>query len=171
MMGQQSVQQEVISRSQLEGYVPADHFLRQLDTVLPFDTCPDPSLITLWNRQASQNHRVSAELQGIAAGRAGLPVRGTGILVGGTLGGGGMIVSLLETGEVHSDGGIAPGTPDRISGGVFILQGTDVDVVRNFGAVTTYGANHMVLDKLGTRGAVARAWQGDLLRSQRHWLR
>ena len=60
-----------------------------------------------------------------------------------------MSVSVIETGEIHSDGGIAPGTPDQISGGVFILQGTDVDEVRNLGAVTTYGPNDMVHDNWG----------------------
>ena len=108
-----------------------------------------PGAFTLWNRQAAPNQQVSAELRGIAAGRAGRPVRGTGILVGGTLDGGGMTLSLLETGEVHSDGGIAPGTPDRISGGVFVLQGTVVVEVRNLGAVTTYGPTDMVLDNWG----------------------
>lgn len=108
-----------------------------------------PGAFTLWNRQALQDRRVSAVLRGIAAGRAGTPVRGSGILVGGTLGGGGMIVSLLETGEIHSDGGIAPGTPDRISGGVFVLQGTGVDEIHNLGPVTTYGPNDMVLDNWG----------------------
>ena len=108
-----------------------------------------PGAFTLWNRQASRDRRVSAELRGIAAGRAGQPVRGSGILVGGTLGGGGMTVSLLETGEIHSDGGIAQGTPDRISGGVFILQTTDVNEIHNLGPVTTYGPNDMVLDNWG----------------------
>ena len=93
-----------------------------------------PGAFTLWNRHVSQNHRVSAQLRGIAAGRQGHPVRGSGVLIGGTLNGGGMLVSILETGEIHSDGGIAPGTPDRISGGVFVLQGTDVDEIRNRGA-------------------------------------
>lgn len=108
-----------------------------------------PGAFTLWNRHESQDHRVSAELHGIAAGLAGLPVRGTGVLVGGSLKGGGMSISILETGEIHSDGGIAPGTSDRISGGVFVLQGTDVDEVRNLGAVTTYGPNDMALDNWG----------------------
>ncbi len=104
---------------------------------------------TLWNRQASKERRVSAELRGIAVGRAGSPVHGTGILVGGTLGGGSVVVNLLETGEVYSDGGIAPGTPDKISGGVFVVQGAEVDEVRNLGAVTTFGPNDMVLDNWG----------------------
>ena len=108
-----------------------------------------PGAFTLWNRQASPDHVISAELRGIAVGRAGLPVRGAGILVGGTTGGGRMVVSLLETGEVCSDGGIAPGTADRIAGGVFILQGAEIDEVRNLGPVTTFGANDMVLDNWG----------------------
>ena len=41
-----------------------------------------PGVFTLWNRHSSPNHRVSAELLGIAAGRAGLPVRGTGVSLG-----------------------------------------------------------------------------------------
>ena len=108
-----------------------------------------PGAFTLWNRHSSQDRRITARLRGIAAGRAGLPVRGSGILLGGTFDGGGVSVSLLETGEIHSDCGIAPGTPDRISGGVFVLQGTDVDEIRNLGGVTTYGPNDMVLDNWG----------------------
>lgn len=108
-----------------------------------------PGAFTLMNRHTSRDSRVGAELRGIAAGRAGLPVRGSGILIGGTLEGGRMDVSLLETGEIHSDGGIAPGTSDRISGGVFVLQGTSVGEIRNLGSVTTYGANDMVLDNWG----------------------
>ena len=104
---------------------------------------------TLWNRHVSKSHHVSADLRGIAAGRASLPVRGSGILIGGTLEGGGMSVSILETGKIYSDGGIATGTPDRISGGVFVLQGTEVDEVCNLGPVTTYGPNDMVLDNGG----------------------
>ncbi len=104
---------------------------------------------TLWNRQASKDCRVSASLCGIAIGRAGLPVQGTGIVIAGTPGGGGVFVSVLETGDVYSDGCIVPGTADRISGGVFILQAADVDEVRNVGEVKTYGANDMVLDNWG----------------------
>ena len=108
-----------------------------------------PGAFTLWNRQTSQDRRISAELRGIAAGRAGLPVRGSGVLVGGTQGGGPVSMSLLETGEIFSDGGISPGTADRIAGGVFVLQGTDIDEVRNLGPVSTFGANDMVLDNWG----------------------
>ena len=69
-----------------------------------------PGVFTLWNRHTSPNHGISAELLGIAAGRANLPVKGTGVLVGGTIGGGGVSVSILETDRVYSDGGITPFT-------------------------------------------------------------
>ena len=58
-------------------------------------------------------------------------------------------VSRLETGPIYSDGGIAAGTPDQITGGVFTVYGAHVDVVRNRGPVTTYGVNDMVLDNWG----------------------
>ena len=105
---------------------------------------------TLWNRQGSSDAIVSADLRGIAIGGAQTPVRGTGVLVGGTAGGGRLVVSLLETGAVYSDGGIAAGTADLIGGGVFVLQGSEIDEVRNLGPVTTFGANDMVLDNWGT---------------------
>ncbi len=108
-----------------------------------------PGAFTLWNRQTSRDRRVSAELRGILAGRAELPVRGSGVLVGGTHEGGPVSISLLETGEIFSDGGISPGTADRIAGGVFVLQGTGIDEVRNLGPVNTFGANDMVLDNWG----------------------
>lgn len=108
-----------------------------------------PGAFTLWNRHTSSDRVVTAALRGISVGLAGLPVSGTGVLVGGTKDGGKMVASLLETGEVNSDGGITPGTADRIGGGVFVLQGAEIDEVRNVGPVTTYGANDMVLDNWG----------------------
>jgi hypothetical protein len=59
-------------------------------------------------------------------------------------------VSRLETGAIYSDGGIALGTPDQITGGVFTVHGAYVSVVRNRGPVVTYGTNDMVLDNWGT---------------------
>ncbi|MEO6530840.1 MAG: hypothetical protein ABIN10_12320 [Specibacter sp.] len=50
---------------------------------------------------------------------------------------------------MSSNGGIAPGTPDVISGGVFVISGANVAQVRNLGTTTTYGQNDMVLDKWG----------------------
>ncbi len=57
-----------------------------------------------------------------------------------------LVARRLETGPVYSDGKIAPGTPDQITGGVFTVYGELVDVVRNRGPVVTYGADDMVLD-------------------------
>lgn len=48
------------------------------------------------------------ELVGIGAGRAGRPVRGGGVFIGGTRDGGRTIVTRQETDEVHSDAGIVP---------------------------------------------------------------
>jgi len=110
-----------------------------------------PGGFTLWNQQDDPAVTITADLSGLTAGRAGAPVRGSGIFVsGGGDGGGRLVARRLETGAVYSDGGIAPGTPDRISGGVFVVSGAFVDIVRNRGPVTTYGPNDMVLDNWGS---------------------
>ena len=110
-----------------------------------------PGALTLWNRQADAEVAITADLVGLTLGRAGAPVRGSGVFVGGAGDvGGRMLVRRLETGAVFSDGGIAPGTADRISGGVFTVHGAYVDLVHNHGPVTTYGPNDMVLDNWGT---------------------
>ncbi len=106
---------------------------------------------TLWNQQTDPAVTITADLTGLSAGRAGAPVRGSGIFVGGAGDTGGRLIARrLETGAVFSDGGIEPGTPDRITGGVFTIHGAFVDRVCNHGPVTTYGANDMVLDNWGT---------------------
>jgi hypothetical protein len=106
---------------------------------------------TLWNMQPDAEVAISADLVGISAGRDGAPVRGSGVFVGGAGDAGGrLIVRRLETGAVYSDGGIAPGTPDCIAGGVFLVYGAFADSTHNRGPVTTYGANDMVLDNWGT---------------------
>jgi hypothetical protein len=105
---------------------------------------------TLWNMQSDDGVVVSADLVGLSAGRDGAPVRGSGIFVGGAGDRGGRLdVRRLETDAVYSDGGIAPGTPDQITGGVFTVYGAHVDAVRNRGPVVTYGVNDMVLDNWG----------------------
>jgi len=105
---------------------------------------------TLWNQQPDGNVLITADLIGLSAGRDGAPVRGGGIFVSGAGDKGGrLIVRRLETDAVYSDGGIAPGTADQISGGVFTLHGAHVDSVRNRGPVVTYGVNDMVLDNWG----------------------
>jgi hypothetical protein len=110
-----------------------------------------PGAFTLWNQHEDPAVMITADLTGLSAGRAGAPVRGSGLFIsGGGDGAGRMDVSRLVTGAVFSDGGIAPGTPDRITGGVFVVHGAFVDLVRNCGVVTTYGPNDMVLDNWGT---------------------
>jgi hypothetical protein len=105
---------------------------------------------TLWNMQQDTSVAISADLVGLSAGRDGAPVRGSGIFVsGGGDKAGRLNVRRLETGAVYSDGGIAPGTADQITGGVFTVYGAHVDVVRNRGPVVTYGVNDMVLDNWG----------------------
>jgi hypothetical protein len=108
---------------------------------------------TLWNRQPDPDVVVTAELRDIAAGSVDAPIRGSGVFVGGHrvsgVTGGTVRVSSLRTGEIHSDGGIAPGTPDLISGGVFVISGAVVEEVVNSGPVTTNGQNDMVLDNWG----------------------
>jgi hypothetical protein len=113
-----------------------------------------PGAFVLWNQQADRNVVITADLKGLSAGRAGAPVRGSGIFVSGAGDTGGrLIVSGLETAAVYSDGGIASGTPDRITGGVFVVSGAFIDHVVNHGPVTTYGPNDMVLDNWGTVGS------------------
>lgn len=113
-----------------------------------------PGAFTLWNQQRDANVAITFDLTGIAIGRAGAPVRGSGLFVGGFGDTGGRVIGRrLETGAVHSDGGIAPGTPDRISGGVFVVYGAYVDKVCTHGPVTTYGPNDMVLDNWGAVGS------------------
>ncbi|MEU5979796.1 hypothetical protein [Streptomyces sp. NPDC047315] len=110
---------------------------------------------TLWNRQPDPAVVITAELLDIAVGSAETPARGSGVFVGGHgdwagVGDGGVTkVSVLRTGEIHADGGIPPGTPDLISGGVFVISGAQVEKVHTAGAVTTYGQNDMVLDNWG----------------------
>jgi hypothetical protein len=105
---------------------------------------------TLWNMQPSQDVAITADLRNISIGRFGAPVLGSGIFVGGAEDSGGRLrVQRLQTGAVYSDGRIKPGTPDQISGGVFVVQGAVVDVVENRGPVITYGANDMALDNWG----------------------
>ena len=63
--------------------------------------------------------------------------------------GGTVHVSTLRTGEIYTHGAIPPGTPDLISGGVFVISGAVVDHVVNAGPTTTNGQNDMVLDNWG----------------------
>jgi hypothetical protein len=123
-----------------------------------------PGAFTLWNRQADPMVRITASLKGISAGAPDSPIRGSGVFVAGhgdpagRADGGFVDADVLRTGTVVTDGGIEPGTPDLISGGVFVVSGARVAAVINDGPVTTMGANDMVLDNWGEVGAwTARA--------------
>ncbi len=106
---------------------------------------------TLWNMQADESVVISASLEGLSAGRASAPVLGSGIFVSGAgFSGGRLVVSILQTGDVYSNGMIAPGTPNQITGGVFTVFNAHVAVVHNLGPVVTYGVNDMVLDNWGS---------------------
>jgi hypothetical protein len=111
--------------------------------------------LTIWNRQDDPDVVVTAEARGVSVGWTDAPVRGSGVLIGGHSDGSGgasggtITMTVLETGAVFTDGGITPGTPDLISGGVFVQAGTVVSRVRNEGPVTTHGANDMALDNWG----------------------
>lgn len=112
---------------------------------------------TLWNRQPNENVAISADLIDISAGEFGSPVLGSGIFVGGAGDKGGRLnVERLETNAIYSDGRLAPGTVDQITGGVFVVYGAHVDRVTNRGPVITYGSNDMALDNWG----VVDRWVG-----------
>ena len=105
---------------------------------------------TLWNQQTDANVTITAHLTNLKAGSSEKPVQGSGIFVSGAGDVGGRLeIDLLETGEIHSNGGIKQGTPDVISGGVFVVYGAHVKKVINHESLTTYGVNDMVLDNWG----------------------
>jgi hypothetical protein len=101
-----------------------------------------PGAFTLWNK--SPESVVTATIRRLSAGSGQNPVRGSGVLVAGRL-----EIDLLETGAIHTDGGIPEGTADTISGGVFVVYDAHVQTVRNVGPVTTLGTNDMLLDNWG----------------------
>jgi hypothetical protein len=111
--------------------------------------------LTIWNRSPDPRVVLHVDLRAVSVGTAETPVRGSGVFVGGRADregrptGGTIEMSVLETGTVVIDGGISPGTPDLISGGVFVQPGAKVGSVLNHGAVTTLGANDMALDNWG----------------------
>lgn len=110
---------------------------------------------TLWNRQENTDSEFTATLKNISAGTEATPVRGSGIFVGGHADregratGGLFTADLIETGDVVTDGGIEPGTGDKITAGVFVSSAAKVDRVVNVGSTTTHGQNDMVLDNWG----------------------
>jgi hypothetical protein len=111
--------------------------------------------VTIWNRQQDSSVRITANLTYISAGTERTPIRGSGVFLAGAqqagrTPGGVLEVGLLSTGAIYTDGGIEAGTPDLISGGVFVVSGARVGTVINEGPVTTFGPNDMVLDNWET---------------------
>lgn len=119
--------------------------------------------LTVWNRQPDADVELTAEITNVTVGSEQSPVRGSGVFVGGhgtddgKASGGTLRVTTLTTGEVYTDGGIADGAADLISGGVFVISGAIVDQVTNHGPVTTLGQNDMVLDNWGD----VRSWTAE----------
>lgn len=152
-------QVQILARDQVRsGHVDVDDLdiiaadtRAQTDKPQGFGVYVTQGAFTLWNMQADEKIIISADLKGLSAGRPIAPVLGSGIFISGAgFKGGRLVAPRLETDAVYSDGRIAPGTPDAITGGVFIVFSAFVDVVSNLGPVVTYGVNDMVLDNWGT---------------------
>jgi hypothetical protein len=130
------------------GHIDAHHVHIEAGDARRFEIRPQgygvqviPGAFTLWNQQPDRTVVITADIAGISAGDAGKPVRGSGVFVSGAGDTGGrLIATRIETGAVYCDGGSAPGTPDCIAGGVFVVYGAFVDNVRNLGPMTTYAA-------------------------------
>ena len=111
--------------------------------------------LTIWNRHDDPAVVLRVDARGVSAGSTASPIRGSGVFVGGRCDdtgrpiGGTVVLPVLETATVVTDGQIPPGTPDLISGGVFVQAGAIVDAVANLGPTTTLGANDMALDNWG----------------------
>jgi hypothetical protein len=78
---------------------------------------------TLWNMQPEEDVVLTADLVNPGVGRFGEPVRGSGIFVSAAGDRGGRLnVQRLETKASYADGGIPPGTPNQLTGGVFVVH-------------------------------------------------
>jgi hypothetical protein len=121
--------------------------------------------ITIYNRSTDPASRWRLQARNLSGGSKNQPLRGSGVFIFGgatvpadadpatapapTKPGGSIELVTLTTGEIHADGSIVKGTPDRITGGVFIGAGVEAYEVVNRGPVSTYGVNDMVLDNWG----------------------
>ncbi len=121
--------------------------------------------ISVYNFSQDKTSRWTVDLENLSGGSKEQPLRGSGVFVFGgwfiptgtdpskapapTEEGGSIELTSLTTGEIHADGGIAPGISNLITGAVFIGSGVDAQRVVNTEPVTTYGPNDMVLDNWG----------------------
>ena len=121
--------------------------------------------ISIYNFSKDPASRWTVEARNLSGGSKEQPLRGSGVFVFGgcfipvdadpgtapapTQEGGDIELTILTTGEVHSDGGIPAGIGNLITGAVFIGSGVHAREVVNEGTTTTYGQNDMVLDNWG----------------------
>ena len=121
--------------------------------------------LAVHNASKDNASRWTLEAKNLSGGSEKHPIRGSGVFFFGgsfipidadpgrapapTQKGGSLEVKLLTTGEIHSDGGIPKGIGNLITAGVFLGSGVQASSIINEGAVTTYGANDMVLDNWG----------------------
>lgn len=120
---------------------------------------------SVYNASKDSGSRWTLDAEAITGGSQDRPLRGSGVFVFGgwfipvdadlstapapTQEGGSIELVRLNTGEVHSDGGIPKGISNLITGGVFVGSGVHAQSVVNEGPVSTYGPNDMVLDNWG----------------------
>ena len=105
-----------------------------------------PGTFKLRNQQADRAVVITADLAGLTAGRAGAPVRGSGIFVGGGGNAGGRLVACrLETGASIATAKSHQVRRTASQAACLSLRAFFVDSVRNHGPVTTYGPNDVVL--------------------------
>lgn len=121
--------------------------------------------LTIYNASKDKVSHWTVDARNLSGGSKGRPLRGSGLFIFGgwfipvdadmgqapapTAEGGTIELTLLTTGEVHSDGGIPRGVGNLITGGVFVGSGVHARKVVNEGPTTTYGPNDMVLDNWG----------------------
>ena len=121
--------------------------------------------LTVYNFSKDKASRWTLEARNLSGGSREHPLRGSGVFIfcgwfipidaapslapAPTQEGGTIELKRLTTGEVHADGGIPKGTPNLITGGVFVGSRVHAQSVVNEGPTTTYGPNDMVLDNWG----------------------
>lgn len=105
---------------------------------------------TIYNYNSDSNSIIHATLEDISIGRKNAPVAGSGLFISGFGDNGGRVIAdKVTTLDIHSSGFLPEGTPNMITGGVFVVYGAEVKKLLNKGTVTTYGVNDMVLDAWG----------------------
>lgn len=106
---------------------------------------------TVYNFNGNSDSEIKVHLTNISLGRKDAPVLGSGLFVSGFGDEGGWVKGdVISTQNIYSNGMIPFGQPNKITGGVFVVYGAEIEKVENKGEVVTYGVNDMVLDTWGT---------------------